>query len=241
MGDDGIVRPTPPVRRAVSAVVEKLRDAGHEIVPWSPEGHAEILGVLGDFFTADGGKTVQAILDEVGEPWRPEMRAYELATEKGVADMWTLQAKRTALATAYMNRWREAGIDCLLCPTTPYATTEHGKFRYVGYTGVFNIVDYSAASFPTGVVVDAQLDKETESWEPYSEMDKQARDECEQRHHAIVLLALLTDDRQCRCRARDVREPAVNRAEVRGGKGARDVEKGARSTTRNHSVGHIGG
>jgi amidase len=35
-------------------------------------------------------------------------------------------------------------------PTTPYASVEHGDFKYVGYTGVFNVLDYSAVSFPTG-------------------------------------------------------------------------------------------
>lgn len=35
-------------------------------------------------------------------------------------------------------------------PTTPYASVEHGDFKYVGYTGVYNVLDYSAVSFPTG-------------------------------------------------------------------------------------------
>jgi amidase len=35
-------------------------------------------------------------------------------------------------------------------PTTPYASVEHGDFKYVGYTGVFNVLDYAAVSFPTG-------------------------------------------------------------------------------------------
>lgn len=37
--DDGMVRPTPPVRRALRETVEKLRREGHEIVDWEPTGH----------------------------------------------------------------------------------------------------------------------------------------------------------------------------------------------------------
>jgi amidase len=43
---DGIVMPTPPVQRALTATVEKLRKAGHEIIEWSPEGHSKALILL---------------------------------------------------------------------------------------------------------------------------------------------------------------------------------------------------
>ena len=39
MWDDGMVRPTPPVRRALRETVEKLKHAGHEIVDWEPIDH----------------------------------------------------------------------------------------------------------------------------------------------------------------------------------------------------------
>jgi amidase len=43
---DGIVMPTPPVKRALATAIEKLRKAGHEIVEWSPEGHSKALSLL---------------------------------------------------------------------------------------------------------------------------------------------------------------------------------------------------
>jgi amidase len=71
----------------------------------------------------------------------------------------------------------------LLGPTTPYASVKHGDFQYVGYvpcylyainriessspreakfvvryTGVWNILDYSAISFPTGLTADKEID-----------------------------------------------------------------------------------
>ena len=43
---DGIITPTPPVRRALAITVDKLREAGHEIIDWGNEGHAEALSLL---------------------------------------------------------------------------------------------------------------------------------------------------------------------------------------------------
>lgn len=44
-------------------------------------------------------------------------------------------------------------------PTTPYASVEHGNFNHIGYTGVFNILDYSVVSFPCGVTAHRDFDK----------------------------------------------------------------------------------
>ncbi|KAF2758699.1 amidase, partial [Pseudovirgaria hyperparasitica] len=157
---DGIITPTPPVQRALKTTVEKLRKAGHQIVDWNPALHSPLLSTLGKFFIADGGSTVRSILSRTSEPWRPEMSAYELAPTISVADMWALQAERTTLMKKYLDQWNESGIDCILAPTTPYASVRNGMWRHVGYTGVFNVVDYAATSFPTGVTADKELDAE---------------------------------------------------------------------------------
>ena len=45
--------------------------------------------------------------------------------------------------------------------------------------GVFNIVDYSAVSFPTGVFVDQELDKAAAGGSPLSQVDAEIQSECE--------------------------------------------------------------
>ena len=45
--NDGVVEPTPPVRRALKETVEKLKAAGHEIVgTWDPSLHRKALELL---------------------------------------------------------------------------------------------------------------------------------------------------------------------------------------------------
>nr|POE76231.1 acetamidase [Quercus suber] len=170
--DNGVCRPTPPVSRALRQTVRVLASKGHETVEWAATDHAEAVGLLADFFVADGGTSIQNILDPVHEPWRPELAAYEAAKDKGVHNLWQLQKRRTALQKRYLDRWAAAGIDAVLCPTTPYAAPKNGQFRPVSYTGVFNILDYSAASFPTGYRADKDVDVVPQDFQPLSSEDE---------------------------------------------------------------------
>jgi amidase len=40
--------------------------------------------------------------------------------------------------------------DILLVPTMPHTSVPHGSCRWTGYTKVFNLLDYTALSFPAG-------------------------------------------------------------------------------------------
>jgi amidase len=66
---------------------------------------------------------------------------------------------------------------------------KHGEFKYVGYTGIFNVLDYSAVSFPTGIKVDAQKDAAYEPNEPFSHICKAVQELCmnEQEHDNAIL------------------------------------------------------
>ncbi|OKP06355.1 Acetamidase [Penicillium subrubescens] len=177
--NDGIVTPTPPVARALKETVAKLQQAGHGIVDWKPTGHDKLLSILGRMFVADGGKSVANLLEPTGEPFRPEMKAYAEASELGVHAMWQLQLERNGVCKSYLDQWNESGIDAILCPTTPYSGVENGKFGYVGYTGVFNVLDYPAVSFPCGVYADKVIDGAYADDEALSAVDAQIRNDCE--------------------------------------------------------------
>ncbi|KAE8151059.1 amidase signature domain-containing protein [Aspergillus avenaceus] len=172
---DSLVTPTPPVARALQHTVHKLRQAGHSVTDWAPTGHPEALNILLRKFLADGGESVRNLLKPTGEPFRPEMEFYENAAELGVHEMWQIHIERNTLQCEYLDRFNEAGIDAILCPTTPYSSVEHGKFAHIGYTGVFNLLDYSAVSFPCGVT--ASKHDTYQSSEPLSDLDAQIRDD----------------------------------------------------------------
>ncbi|KAI1822675.1 amidase [Xylaria intraflava] len=155
---DGMVLPTPPVARALRHTADRLRAAGHEVIDWAPEGHVEGLQLLGHFLLADGGKSVGAELDKTGEPLRPELDAYGKAPELGGYEYWQLNLRRNGFQKRYLDRWMAAGIDAVLSPATPWSGVENGKMKHIGYTAVWNVLDYSSMVFPTGLVADSAVD-----------------------------------------------------------------------------------
>jgi amidase len=72
----------------------------------------------------------------------------------------------------------------------------HGDFKYVGYTGVYNVVDYSAVSFPTGLRVDKSKDKSYADSKAQSEYCQAARDSCK----SMDAVRYLQDNFLTRCR-----------------------------------------
>ncbi|KAI3339038.1 amidase [Ustulina deusta] len=175
---DSIVLPTPPVTRALRHTVEKLRAAGHELIDWSPEDHEQGAQLLDRMFVADGGKSVFRELERTGEPLRPEMAAYGAARELGGFEYWQLHLERQKFQKRYLDRWKEAGIDAILAPVTPFSSVEHGKFKHVGYTGIYNILDYAAMAFPTGITVDGAVDAlQDDAPQPLSDLDQVIRSE----------------------------------------------------------------
>lgn len=118
--NDGIVTPTPPVARALRETVSKLQAAGHEIVEWDPAEHKEANSLLRHLFVADGAKSIRGLLEPTNEPFRPEMRSYEDSVERGVHEMWKIQATRSDLQKRYLDQWHAIeGLDGLLCMCLP--------------------------------------------------------------------------------------------------------------------------
>ncbi|KIX03040.1 uncharacterized protein Z518_06590 [Rhinocladiella mackenziei CBS 650.93] len=175
--NDGCVTPTPPVQRALKATVEKLRQAGHEVVEWDGTSHSRALSILSRFFVADGGKSCRKALESVKEPFHAQMKTYEEATEMGCYDLWQLHLERNKLCQEYLDRWAETGIDGILSPTTPFSTVEHGKYKHVGYTAIWNILDYAVVNFPSSVKVDQDQDLVVDGFTPLSDLDTEVKTE----------------------------------------------------------------
>lgn len=129
--DDGMALPTPPVSRALRTAAARLRAAGHHLVDWSSADQPQGAKLLERMFVADGGEAIRRELARTGEPWRPEMEMYEHAPRSltGV-EYWELHVERQDYQKRYLDRWLDAGIDAILCPTTPYSSVENGKFRH---------------------------------------------------------------------------------------------------------------
>jgi len=56
------------------------------------------------------------------------------------------------MQTKYAEMWNNTGIDFILSPANPAAATAHDETGWDGYTGVWNLLDYSAVTFPVTTV-----------------------------------------------------------------------------------------
>lgn len=117
------------------------------------------------YYTSDGGEDIRRDVLAGGEPFLPHVEGLiNRAPAISVYEYWQLTKRKLAAQKAYLDRWNNfrspsgAKLDILLTPTMPHVAVPHRKCRWVGYTKVWNILDYSALSFPAGTV-DAQLDK----------------------------------------------------------------------------------
>lgn len=155
--DDGHVRPTPPIARGMNIVVEKLKQAGHDVIEWDASDHGYAAAMVGKFFLSDGGAHIQRVTNQTGEPLFEYMKPYGTSQDIGVEGLWDLHVERTTWINKFLEKWNQTQtktkngkpIDAIIIPASPFAGSPNHKFRdYVGYTSPFNLVDYSAGTIP---------------------------------------------------------------------------------------------
>ncbi|RDW92269.1 acetamidase-1 [Coleophoma crateriformis] len=160
---DSEILPQPPVRWAMKNVEEKLRAAGHEIIPWKLDQKAA-LKILLKVFSSDASGDINRTLARSGEPAQnlitattPEVPPLTLL------ESWGLACERLAFQAAVLEQWKETAksgtsaevMDAYITPVNPAIAPQHGhyaKARYLGYTGTVNVLDFTACTIPVGFV-----------------------------------------------------------------------------------------
>ncbi|GAP91886.2 putative glutamyl-tRNA amidotransferase subunit protein [Rosellinia necatrix] len=183
---DGVVRPHPPVAAALARVVEKLEGSGEvEVVDWECWQHDLAWKLIAQLYFCDGGAEQKAAIDMSGEPWIPLSKWILLENphvrEHTIHTLWKAHQERDAYRKAYAALWNERNVDVILSPVGPGVAPKLNTARYWGYTSQWNLLNYPAVVFPTGVRVgdaDGVQEKYIESHEypenyiPVSHEDK---------------------------------------------------------------------
>ncbi|KAK7468691.1 hypothetical protein VKT23_003194 [Stygiomarasmius scandens] len=173
MWNDGVVHPQPPIRRALKELVDALKKTdAFEIVDYEPKYHAELVSTAHRLYTPDGGANARQ--RAAGEPllhlteWvldLPEVKDHT------THEHWTLHMDRDNLKKAYGDHWNSQKVDAVLCPPLPGPAQALQTTKYWGYTSAWNLVDYPATVFPTGLRADPVLDPKDGPREPWSKHD----------------------------------------------------------------------
>ncbi|KAL5113584.1 hypothetical protein ACEQ8H_008532 [Pleosporales sp. CAS-2024a] len=184
MRDDGVVKPHPPISRVLDEVARKLEAAGHEMVTWSPGSlHQECIEIMDQFYTADGGEDIRRDVEAAGEPYLPHVEALvNRGKAISVYEYWQLNQQKFAAQKRYLDLWNSTRsektgrqIDILLAPVMPHSAVPHRMCRWVGYTKVFNFIDYPAVVLPAGKVakeLDSEAAANMASYQPRNPIDE---------------------------------------------------------------------
>lgn len=186
--DDGVVRPQPPITRALKEVAEKLKSVPEvELVDWKPYRHDLAWEIIAGLYFCDGGEDQLKALGTSGEPLRPlsefilkdnphcavlsqsELWARALARDKYRSD-YAAVWNSTAISTSASGDL-EGVVDVILCPTGPGSAPPRNCAKYWGYTSQWNLLDYPALVFPV-TKVDPAVDVVEKDYVPRNAKDE---------------------------------------------------------------------
>lgn len=177
--DDGVVEPHPCITRVVQAVADLLKGDGHDVFPWNSDMHVHCIDLMDEYYTVDGGEDIRRDVEAGGEPFIPHVEKL-LSRGKTISifEYWQLNKMKKALRQEYLKKWKKVTsprtgkeADVVIMPVMPHPAVPHQACSWVGYTKVWNFLDYSAMSMPAGTV-EAQDCEVPMSGEPRNPMDE---------------------------------------------------------------------
>ncbi|KAJ5660399.1 hypothetical protein N7507_006850 [Penicillium longicatenatum] len=173
--DDGVVKPQPPVTRAMNETIHALRAAGHRIIEWDTSLHTPATEMWYKAILGEGGAHCRELCKLVNEPLIEGML---VGTEEDMLDIderGKIEQEKYVLSTAMLKQWLDTHIDALVMPVIPWVGYKPKTWvkskQWVGYTGMWNLLNYASVTVPVGKA-DRELDsvgggKDVE-WEEHS-------------------------------------------------------------------------
>lgn len=112
-----------------------------------------------------------------GEPFIPSVEALvNRGKALSVYEYWQLSKQAEAERKKYHDKWNAArspsgkAVDVLLTPVMPHTATRHRTCRWIGYTQIWNFLDYTALTLPVSTV-SKDLDPVVFDHEPWNDFD----------------------------------------------------------------------
>ncbi|OJD31820.1 general amidase [Diplodia corticola] len=176
--DDGVVKPQPPVTRAIREAADRVRVAGHEVVEWDTKKHEEGVRLWFKAVQADGGKGCRELCSLVGEPLIEGMVVGKESDYLDVAARQQLSLEKLQYERDFLAQWNAAGIDAIVMPLFPWVNYKPKTWvkskQWLGYSALWNLLNYAALAVPATRVA-AELDQPGEEWKnhvPRNESDR---------------------------------------------------------------------
>lgn len=192
----------PPVLRGYLAAQERLRQAGYELVEFTPPDMSEVWDFCKAFIHVQG---ITALTKEISK--EPIMKIVEKTGTVGsewarkritLEDVHLLNQKLALLNIQMKAAWNASGrpLDALLWVTAPNPALPIDEWTDTTFTAVFNAVDWPAISLPLGMKCDQDVDVPYVDFEPFSDEDARLQALYEpRRFHELPLSVQLAGQR----------------------------------------------
>lgn len=180
---DGVVRPHPPIQRALEETAKSLKAEGHEIVEIQLPNMDKIYETAMNIFTADKGLEVQEMCKESGEPVVPAVKGF-VCSKPGespidVNEWWNLCNQQYDCQQEFYKFWEQTAsitgsgkpIDAIICPVWPFTAFLPGYHDSLNYSCPFNLLDSASVVVPVNKV-DKTLDPIDPNYVPLNDSDE---------------------------------------------------------------------
>ncbi|RMJ10933.1 hypothetical protein BHE90_014639 [Fusarium euwallaceae] len=192
----------PPVLRGYLAAQERLRQAGYELVEFTPPDMSEVWDLCKAFIHVQG---ITALSKEIAkEPIMKIVKKTGILESQWPSKRITLEDvhllnRKLALLNIQMKAaWNASGqpLDALLWITTPNPALPIDEWTDTTFTAVFNAVDWPAISLPLGMKCDQNVDDLYVDFKPFSDEDARLQALYEpRRFHGLPLSVQLAGQR----------------------------------------------
>lgn len=176
----------PPISRAIEYIVEKLTQAGHEVVEWNPPiDPITMRDNLSKILTADGYKEILDETKKSGEPIIPQLipQPDKIPAPVTVTEHWEQAGLKYQHQQQYDAYWRSVPtstgrpVDAIICPgweSTSYLAGDP-QVDASGYTNLSNYLDYSTVVVPI-TFADKLVDRPYKDFQCYNAEDERIND-----------------------------------------------------------------
>ncbi|KAJ7784426.1 general amidase [Mycena metata] len=169
MWDNGVVKPHPPLHRAMVLTKKALEAVGHEVIDWEPHRHLEIYKNAETIFAADGGHDYRAQcegFEPLIQTMSPTTDSHENALDEPLVKGLVGEPYHRTAHESHLDHWRATKsrtstgrpVDAIIAPAVAYTAVPHGLNTFDSfYTTLCNALDYACSLFPV-TFVDPEVD-----------------------------------------------------------------------------------
>lgn len=151
--DDASVPVQPCVRRMMAEAEERLRAAGHTIVPLdaAPE-LAPVMALAWKYFTLDPFNSVAENIRAAGEAPIPSVanrpQVDTVDYKPSLESLWGLKVEHETIRAQWHKLYVDHGLDAIVLPSAEGPVPRHDQFGSPAYTVLANVLDVSTSSLP---------------------------------------------------------------------------------------------